>query len=335
MENRRDVPYRAGLLAFIVCALSIINTFAEADGTNSSPGFQTNGPAVYRLVPADFTNSWPSPDGKRRIIQIINRTNLVFDHYLPDSLHQLIWTNFIAHTNGRTTRIWSVREHPPKWPAVPPRVEWDQACLMWGMKGLTAISPCWEGEGSSGQVPITALTRRHGYTRGHGMGPDGFTDNLNGRKVWFLTTGNALIEVKVAGAIVRTWGGGAKRDYSILLFDRDLPKSIQPMRVSAIDTEGTKYPRAQFAPRPLFETEQSGQVSAGIAGFSVNTWKGGDSGSPNMFPLPGELVFFCGRSTFGPSPEMQADMNELCEKAGLNPAKYQLRWIDLSAYRSF
>jgi len=45
--------------------------------------------------------------------------------------------------------------------------------------------------------------------------------------------------------------------------------------------------------------------------------------------LPGELVFFSGRSTSGPTHEMQADMDELCQLEGLNPAKYQLRWVDL------
>ena len=57
---------------------------------------------------------------------------------------------------------------------------------MWGMTGLTALSPCWSGEGSPGQVPITALTRRHGYARGHDMGPQGFSKAHAGQKVWFL-----------------------------------------------------------------------------------------------------------------------------------------------------
>ena len=48
-----------------------------------------------------------------------------------------------------------------------------------------------------------------------------------------------------------------------------------------------------------------------------------------MIPLPGELVFFSGRSTSGPTPAMQADMDELCRLEGLNPVKYQMRWVDL------
>src|SRR5436190_21620083 len=40
-----------------------------------------------------------------------------FLYYLPGSLNHLIWTNFIAHTNGRDMNIWLTRTHPPDWPA--------------------------------------------------------------------------------------------------------------------------------------------------------------------------------------------------------------------------
>ena len=159
---------------------------------------------------------------------------------------------------------------------------------MWGMKGLTALSPCWEGEGNSGQVAVTALTRRHGYTRGHDMGLDGFTTNLAGRNVWFVTTKNTLAEVTVARSVVRT-RGTSQRDYTILLFSQDLPPSIEPLRVMALANVMAKYPVCRGAPWPIFSTEQGGNVSAGVNGFVVNTWKGGDSGSPDMLPMPGEL----------------------------------------------
>jgi hypothetical protein len=63
----------------------------------------------------------------------------------------------------------------------------------------------------------------------------------------------------------------------------------------------------------------------------VDIWKGGDSGSPNMLPLPGELVFSGGRATSGPGPEMQADMDELCRREGLDPQRYQMQWVELSS----
>jgi hypothetical protein len=207
---------------------------------------------------------------------------------------------------------------------------------MWGMRGLTGLSPCWEVENSSGQVPITALTKRHGYTRGHALGPDGFRRLLKGKKVWFVTTGNALVEATVSREVCRTLAGEqVKEDYTILLFDRDLPDSIEPMRVASITNLTSRYPICPGAPWPIFKTEQSGHVSAEVPGFTLNTWKGGDSGSPDMLPLPRELVFFEGRSTSGPSAQMQADMDELCRQAGLDPKKYQLQWRDLSNFPAY
>jgi len=211
-------------------------------------------------------------------------------------------------------------------------LEWNTNNLMWGMKGLTALSPCWEIEGSSGQVPITALTRRHGYTRGHGMGPDGFRAQFAGKKAWFVTTNNKLVEVKVLREVFRSVEA-SRRDYTILLFDRDLPQEITPMRVTNPDevfrSNSKIYPLVAGAPNPMFRTEQSGQVDADLPGFRVNTWKGGDSGSPDMLPLPGELVFVNGRSTSGASVEMQWDLDELCRLQGLDARRYQLNWAPL------
>jgi hypothetical protein len=63
--------------------------------------------------------------------------------------------------------------------------------------------------------------------------------------------------------------------------------------------------------------------------------KGGDSGAPNLLPLPGELIFCGGRTTSPPSPQMQADMDELCRLEHLDPKRYQMQWVDLSAFPSF
>jgi len=83
----------------------------------------TNGPAVY-------TTTDPSP----------TTTNLVFDHFLPNSLSNFTWTNMLAHTNGRDTQVWSERTHPAGWPAVPPVVKWNTNSLIWGMKGMTGLT---------------------------------------------------------------------------------------------------------------------------------------------------------------------------------------------------
>ncbi|MBI3849128.1 MAG: hypothetical protein HY298_02385 [Verrucomicrobia bacterium] len=295
--------------------------------TTNLVGWSTNGAAVFALLQLS------SPTN--------TITNTVFHHYFPDSLNHRIWTNFVAHTNGRDARIWSVRSLPADWPTnatarrwPAPIVRWNTNGLMWDMKGLTALSPVWQEAGAGGQSPITALTRRHGYTRGHGTGSPGFMTNRTGEKVWFVTTNNTLVEATVLRSVVRTTAE-SNRDYMILLFNKDLPASIEPLRVVALTNVLAKYPTFGNAPHPVFRTEQLGNVSADVPGLYLNTWKGGDSGSPDLLPLPGELVFFGGRSTSGPSAEMQADMDALCAKAGLNKAKYQLQWVDLSGYPSY
>ena len=68
---------------------------------------------------------------------------------------------------------------------------------MWGRKGMTAISQVCEGMGAFGQGSITALTRRHGYVRGHDMGPSGLQPEKAGRRIWFCTRDNQVIERKV------------------------------------------------------------------------------------------------------------------------------------------
>jgi hypothetical protein len=278
----------------------------------------TNGPAVFGVTDARPTSNIPAS------------TN--FHHFIRSSLNNAVWTNLTARTNGRNTTIWSTRSHPPGWPRQSPVVEWNTNCVMWGMKGLTAISPCWEDEGSSGQVPITALTRRHGYTRGHGMGPDGFTNARKGRKAWFLTTDNTVVEVKVLSAVMRL---GSKGDYTFLVFDKDLPESIQPQRVVSYTNVLAKCPARPGAPRPTCESEQSGKVNTNIEGFIVPAGKQGDSGSPNMLPVGDELVFFAGRGCSGLSPEMQDDIDELSRREGLDPRKYQLQWLDVSSYPAY
>ena len=316
-------------------------TLAQLAGTSDGIGtnflrWHTNGPAICRIYQFTMTSTFTNVGGK-----IIHRpvsrnftdsTNFVFDHFIPESLHFQVWTNLIGRTNGRTTRIWSVRTHPDGWPKTPPIVTRDTNGLMWGMKGLTALSPCWEIEGAPGQVPVTALTRRHGYTRGHSLGPPGFSDAFRGRKVWFVTTNNAMIQATVIESVN---GSHIGQDYTILLFKEDLPPTIQPMRVLYQTNLVSKYPFSGIFRSTFFKSEQSGQVSADIPGFTVNTWKGGDSGSPNMLPFFNELVFIGGRSTSPPSPEMQADMDELCRRHRLEPKRYQMQSVDLSSFPSY
>jgi hypothetical protein len=342
--------------------MSLTASIGTAQGQTAASGelvgWATNGPAVFHvrrlgatIQPGAPVTYAPLPDDLtpeiRRTMTMFRatahakvylNTTRIFDHFLPESLNYLVLTNFIAHTNGRNMLVWSLLQHPADWPAHPLQVTWNTASLMWGMKGLTALSPCWELEGNPGQVPITALTRRHGYTRGHDMGPDAVGNRFAGRKVWFVTTDNRVVQTTVAREVVRT-AVPSGRDYTIVLFNSDLPNTIQPMRVvrpeDVFSVPRTKYLAFPDALCPLFGTEQGGHVSANVPGFSLDIVKGGDSGSPNMLPLPGELVFWTGRTTSGASPQMQADMDNLCRLEGLDLSKYQLQWVNLDAYPTY
>ncbi len=350
---------RVGALVFAASLVSVVAVLAEDAQPPEVNGWLTNPPAVYTYTARLVTNVVPSPvlaykppptnlppDIRRALLAFLPRgslttsytTNLSFHYWFPDSLNYQVWTNLVARTNGRSTVIWAVRSHPLNWPTNPPVVQWNPTGLMWGFKGLTALSPCWEGEGLSGQVPITALTRRHGYARGHGMGPDGFRQLLAGKKVWFVARDNTLVERKVVREVVRTYET-SRRDYSILLFDRDLPDSIDLLPVvpttDILAMFNSRYVWRQGAPCPLLKTEQTGNVSADLPGFEVNTWKGGDSGSPNLLLVGTDLVFCSGRSTSAASPEMQADMDELCRLQHLDSRNYQLRWYDLSRFPKY
>jgi hypothetical protein len=299
--------------------------------------FLTSNSAPAQPLAAALTVAPPDTNASHSLSAMTN-SDVAFP---PNSLGNLIWTNFIAHTNGKSTEIWSTYLLPPNFPPgyVPgtnlppdtvPILAWNTNCLMWGMKGETALSQCWTSQGGHGQAPVTALTRRHGYARGHGMGYAGMTSHFNGQRVYFCTKNNQVVEAVVRNAIVEI---GSGYDFTILLFSEDLPQGIEPLRVADAKAVQTKYPsRIPLLPWVVFLTEQSGNVSANCAPFTVNTWKGGDSGSPDLLPMPGELVFYSGRSTSGPSPQMQSDMDALSRSAGLDPANYQMQWLDLSSY---
>ncbi len=312
--------------------------------TNTFIGWSTNGAAIFQnyRVAREWKSPFPTNNPAVATNPMVMKlraanstfTNHVFAGFRPESLNHLVWTNFIAHTNGRRLSIWSQRTHPIGWPTNAPVIIWNTNSLIWGMKGLTALSPCWEGEGNSGQVPVTLLPRRHGYTRGHSMGVEGFNTRQAGSKVWFLAADNSLVTMTIRREVVRT---GKQGDYTLFLFDHDLPDAIQPIRVAPLAEVQARYLSSARSGGicPIFKTEQGGNVSADVPGFTVNTWKGGDSGSPNLLPLPGELVFFGGRSTSGPSSDMQADMDELSQMEGLDPNMYQLKWLDLTKYPSY
>ena len=261
------------------------------------------------------------------------RANLWLSNYfagfVPGTLADVVWRGF--QTNGRSTKIWECFEIPAGGPAKPPVLRWNTNNLMWGRKGMTAISQAWEGPGTPSQFAITALTRRHGYLLGHAMGARGFDPKRVGKRVWFCTRDNQVIERKVQLFFVAGPDTTAVHDYSIALFDADLPPAIEPMRVVDPEKVRQKYLFLPMDRKPVLMALQGGYVSAGILDWDIPV-RGGDSGGPRMLPLPDELVFLEGITCSPPSPAMQADMDMLSRKAGLEPGKYQMQWVNLDGY---
>ena len=266
--------------------------------------------------------------GQRAARDVIRVTNALTG-FVAGSLPDVVWGDF--HTNGRSTKIWEYWQIPAGWPTKPPVLRWNTNNLMWGRKGMTAISQVWEGPGLVSQFAITALTRRHGYLLGHAMGARGLDPKRVGKRVWFCTPDNQVIERKVQLFFIAGPDATPRNDYSIALFDADLPPAIEPMRVVDSDTLFRKYLVGNLNNRPVLMALQGGYVTAEIPGWTV-PFRGGDSGGPRMLPLPGELVFFGGISTSAPSAGMQTNMDMLSRKAGLDPSKYQMQWVNLDSY---
>ena len=255
-----------------------------------------------------------------------------FAGFVAGSLAEAVWAGF--HTNGRSSSMWEFWQLPPGWPSSPPVLRWNTNNLMWGRKGMTAISQVGEGMGAFGQGAVTILTPRHAYMRGHSMGASGLHPERAGKRVWYCTRDNQVIERKVQLLLVRTGEPGSPGDYSIVLFDADLPPGIEPMRVADPQKVLRKYLHGDFGYKPVFMPLQGGYVSAMIPGWAIQIG-GGDSGAPKMLPLPDELVFFGGLTTSPPSAAMQADMDMLSRKAGLDPRRYQMRWVNLDEYPDY
>jgi hypothetical protein len=231
--------------------------------------------------------------------------------------------------------MWSQREIPEDLDSSPPLFAWNTNCLLYGLEGFTGISQCNTFGGEHGQVPVTLLTRRHGYTRGHGRGENGLRTNaIAGSKVWFCTASNIVVQMTVAADWVRVESGaGNNYDYSVVVFTEDVPASISPVSaMSPADLE-IYYRITPDLPYLFLGTEQLGHCAAGIPPFIFDISKGGDSGSPNMIPSPNnKLIMFSGRGTSGFSPQMQADIDALSVYVGVNTNGYQLRWYDFSPW---
>ena len=148
-----------------------------------------------------------------------------------------------------------------------------------------------------------------------------------------MTRDNQVVEARIANWLTRLGHGGTNGnaadycDYSLVIFSNDLPDSITPLKAMSPAVYRRLAGSDTNWPRVMLQTEQSGRVSSGIPPFACETWKGGDSGSPDLLPIGDWLVFIGGRSTTGPTDQMQADIDTLTWSQGLDPRRYQLDWI--------
>jgi len=263
---------------------------------------------------------------------------------VADAFSLNVLHNFLNSTNGKTPSIWSnlPMANPPAGMA------WNNQSLIYGWKGFTAISQqnnwtvppyCY----CPGQIPVTALTKRHGYTRGHGFGFDnppyyGAFDFYGTfgfyPPVWFCTANNELVTSHVAYSYTRNYG---PYDYTVLIFTRDLPPGITPMQVGAPSPAVTvQLAASQYAVADVAGSVWAAGLPCGFAPFQYTTPPFpvlGESGAPVMLPADdGVLVFLYGvGAASGPSAQMQADMDTLClmmtnRNQHLDPKDYQMTW---------
>jgi hypothetical protein len=297
------------------------DVFLQWGATLTIPNVQLSDDGLYRLY------AYPN----NRKLQAIALVRLV----VVDSYGWNVWATHLASSAGKGINLWSTYTLPTSWPAGTPTLAWNSTSLLYGKTGFTGVSQCNTFQGNPGQVAVTAISKRHGYMRGHEIGAlDGQVDSswAAGQVVWFCPADNsAPIGMTVAAVFLRT-----SLDYCLLVFANDLPPGITPVMLGHTNP----YNAVTYSPC------QHGLMSANLPPFSFlydtfsippfnshNTTLGGDSGSPDLLPTPdGKLVMVKGRTTASPSPQMQADMDTLSAYMGLTPTQYRPTWYPTVAF---
>jgi hypothetical protein len=259
------------------------------------------------------------------------RTHWTYGAYdAPGTLSEHILTNIIARTNGRVAALWTGYTNCAQNGA---GMGWVTNGFLTGLTGYTAISPANTLSGCGSQVQVTALTRRHGYARGHGMGDGGEYTNEN-RRVWFIGTNGTPVEMGVSAKFVsdRSTNSFIDEDWTVLFFTNDLPAEVEVMRYV---TYAELIPKLNPSRLAIFGTCQHnlcGSDNFAMFPDGHSFYIGGDSGSPNVILSGNELLFLNGKSTTGVSSNMLWAANLLTEHAGLSTNDYQFQHFDLSPW---
>jgi len=234
---------------------------------------------------------------------------------------------------------------------------WNTNSALWNKKGLTSWSPIHTSQltNLSTDVLVTALTRRHIYSRGHSSGSDGYYSYnvTNGEYYYFYTTNNQMVIRRALNKITRISSG--KGDYTITVLDSDLPTTIDTMAQAMqfpMDTNNAFAGTGDFSVKLNYGSAynhpvtQLGFCQHGYIGFNSGDnngygitnffphgiYVGGDSGNPNFYVIGNELAMTSGRTTSGYNIFMQQDIDALSATNGMDPALYQPRFVDVSKF---
>jgi hypothetical protein len=278
---------------------------------------------------------------------------------VTNSLAFSIWTNVQARCRGKSSNrfIDADRAFTPDGSNAPP-LHYDTNSALWGWRGMTAVMAYNSYQAKyqywPWRQPWTLVTRRHAYSAGHQgqvCPPDVVATNWGLCNIWYLSADNVMHKVKIQSAISTTcfntnfprsaWLG----DMAVCQFDRDLPASIETMPVvKSPDTKTWSYsgrlrlimdvhqPDPCSAWVPVFLTDQHAVLWMTAAGIwpSWPWWKGGDSGSPQLIPMPdGRLVLQGGTSGTVNSIVMQEFVDKLCLATGLDTNRYRIETVEL------
>ena len=266
-------------------------------------------------------------------------TNNYAGGLVAESLANHVYTNFVARTNGRNYLLWSSY---PYYTTNKNNFVRNPNFVLTGISNLTAISQCNEIQSARGHMPMTALTRRHALTRGHGFGYDvkdytaltlaqraaaiavydpaypnaGTNSAVNGKEVIFVGHDNSIVTMIMTNRI--TFGETHPLgDFTIVSFTSDLPASITPIKVAItninIGNYGGHYPQyptnaslpVGIRPHLYLGTEQDGHLDTGAS----------DANGPTYLGVPG-FYFNAFKGGDSVSPNMLLIDNDLVMFSG-------------------
>jgi hypothetical protein len=265
----------------------------------------------------------------------------------PPTLEAALWSAFVAATNGQSSHY---EFNPSSLGGSPSNVTWNVSSPMFGQRGFTGFSLesnfSIYGGGAQWGVPVTAVTRRHVYIRGHSNGAtNGALDTVNfhNEPINFLTSSNTIVQAYAIAAFREYYAPGrTPADECLLVLSNDLPDSIQPVAMVDPTAYAAKVALNPIGFWPGFEPRLGTDQLNLVATLNMAYWNpnqsmyvGGDSGSPDFFILNGAIYMIAGRTTSGWSAQMQADCDALSRYAGLDPANYQIQLLDLTQFSDF